>query len=99
MGWIHPYNHFLLAHEPLIGIDIWEHVRKTITESRRILFLTSVVPTGLLPAVQERQAGCEIPYLLYTIYVVAYSGLQYLNAIWNVINFKEAEKRYLGAKQ
>jgi superoxide dismutase len=22
------------------------------------------------------------------------SGLQYLNAIWNVINFEEAEKRY-----
>jgi hypothetical protein len=64
-----------------------------------IAFLIFVIPTGLLLAVQERQAGCETPCSLYTIYVVAYSGLQYLNAIWNVINFKEAEKRYLEAKQ
>lgn len=89
---------FLPAHEPIIGIDIWEHVRKTVTGSRRIVILTSEILTGLLPAVQERQAGCETPYPPYTVHLVADLLLQYLNAIWNVINFKEAEKRYLEAK-
>jgi hypothetical protein len=89
---------FPLAHEPIIGIDIWEHVRKTITGSRRIVFLTSAIPTGLLPTVQERQAGCETPCPPYAFHPVADLALQYLNAIWNVINFKEAEKRYIEAK-
>lgn len=89
---------FLLAHEPIIGIDIWEHVRKTVTGSHRIVILTSEILTGLLPAVQERQAGCEILCPPYIVYLVADPVLQYLNAIWNVINFKEAEKRYLEAK-
>jgi len=34
----------------------------------------------------------------YTVHLVADLTFQYLNAIWNVINFKEAEKRYLEAK-
>jgi len=34
----------------------------------------------------------------YTVQPVADIVWQYLNAIWNVINFKEAEKRYLEAK-
>jgi len=50
----------LLSHEPIIGIDIWEHA-----------------------------------------FYLQYKNVKpdYLNAIWNVINFKEAEKRYLEAKQ
>ncbi|KAF9653961.1 superoxide dismutase mitochondrial [Thelephora ganbajun] len=49
----------LLSHEPIIGIDIWEHA-----------------------------------------FYLQYKNVKpdYLNAIWNVINFKEAEKRYIEAK-
>jgi len=49
----------LLSHEPIIGIDIWEHA-----------------------------------------FYLQYKNVKpdYLNAIWNVINFKEAEKRYLEAR-
>jgi len=49
----------LLSHEPIIGIDIWEHA-----------------------------------------FYLQYKNVKpdYLNAIWNVVNFKEAEKRYLEAK-
>lgn len=49
----------LLSHEPIIGIDIWEHA-----------------------------------------FYLQYKNVKpdYLNAIWNVINFKEAEKRYLDVK-
>lgn len=66
---------FLLAHEPIIGIDIWEHVRKTIIWSRSIVLITSVIPSGLLPTVQERQAGCEMPCPPYTVHPVADLGL------------------------
>jgi hypothetical protein len=61
------------------------------------VFLTSGSPTGILPAIQERQARCKIHHLT-TPQLVADIIRQYLNAIWNVINFKEAEKRYIEAK-
>nr|AHA80841.1 manganese superoxide dismutase [Pleurotus ostreatus] len=48
----------LITHAPIIGVDIWEHVR-------------------------ARQYKNVKP--------------DYLNAIWNVINFKEAEARFLEA--
>jgi len=50
----------LLSHEPIIGIDIWEHA-----------------------------------------FYLQYKNVKpdYLNAIWNVINFKEAEKRYIEARR
>uniref|UniRef100_A0A0W0FWV3 Superoxide dismutase n=2 Tax=Moniliophthora roreri TaxID=221103 RepID=A0A0W0FWV3_MONRR len=50
----------LLSHEPIIGVDIWEHA-----------------------------------------FYLQYKNVKpdYLNAIWNVINFKEAEKRFLETSQ
>jgi hypothetical protein len=46
----------------------------------------------LLPPVQERQAGRAWPAC--PVLVLAHvCSRQYLNAIWNVINFEEAEKR------
>ena len=53
---------------------------------------------GVLPAVQERQARCK--FLLYFFSIgVLLTFLQYLKAIWNVINFKEAEQRFITASK
>ncbi|KAF9269466.1 manganese and iron superoxide dismutase [Marasmius fiardii PR-910] len=50
----------LISHEPIIGVDIWEHA-----------------------------------------FYLQYKNVKpdYLNAIWNVINFKEAEKRFVEASK
>lgn len=49
----------------------------------------------LLPAVQERQARREYSAQTHETRLMDY---QYLKAIWDVINFEEAEKRLQAAK-
>ena len=49
----------------------------------------------LLPPVQERSSRCEHMPSPRFLYILTTERTQYLNAIWEVINFEEAERRFV----
>lgn len=101
------------AHTPIIGVDIWEHVRNIISYhsgpcTNTLCFrlstfryayqlLMSAHSSHMPPSVQKCQARrkCLSHSLGTPRFLILF--VQYLNAIWSVINFKEAETRFADA--
>ena len=100
-----------VAHTPIIGVDIWEHVShwSYILDFRLLIIsfyrlstfrqvhsvLKSVISYQLHFQYKNVKADVS-PYYMFIFYMSNCLS-QYLGAIWNVINFKEAEKRLLEA--
>jgi hypothetical protein len=102
----------LVAHVPVIGVDIWEHVSCSLTlrlnrgahvfaqafylQARSQILFSSDPDTNSVFSSQYQnvKADVRIPNSLLTTCLILF---QYLNAIWSVINFKEAEKRFVEA--
>ena len=117
MAWVIETDVFFFsAHVPILGVDIWEHVRvdavdvvrRLLTAVSQAFYLqvslyerkTKVLSDRVRVASKYHNVKVDVSFRWLAAQrqaMVTHMHRQYLNAIWNVINFKEAEKRLLEA--
>jgi Fe-Mn family superoxide dismutase len=88
-----PFVFLYPAHTPIIGVDIWEHA--FYLQYKNVKPDVRVSPRAPRYSSRESKAFDVLAYHNRELTPLLF--VQYLNAIWNVINFEEAERRYLDA--